>query len=188
MVKDKKDLSNFAYPGRNLGVIEEYMPGPGTYIEERGYIRSLVAGQIQKGRDRIVRVEPEKKPQYPSIDDEVMGVVVGLAGIFGILRIEMINNKIFRNALTGILYPTGRFLRNERQFMLGDIVYARVESIRNRTIHLDISDGKFGVIKAWCNRCGGVLVRDPNRRAVLICRACRGEERRKISNDYGRLV
>lgn len=184
----RNSLNNFAYPGRKLGVIEEYIPGPGTYSGEEGDIRSLMAGRIHKGRDRTVRVIPEKEPTYPSIGDEVMGVVIGLSGIFGILRIEVINDKIFKNLLTGVLYPSGRRFKNERQFRLGDIVYARVESLKNRTIHLNISDRKFGVIKAWCNRCGGLLVRDPDRKSVLLCRTCGREERRKVSNRYGRII
>jgi len=185
--REGKGLGEFAYPGRSLGVIEEYIPGPGTYSEE-GYIRSLVTGWIRKERDRTVKVIPEKEPGYPSLGDEVMGVVIGLSGIFGIVRIEVVNGKIFEHLLTGILYPSGRVLKSERQFYLGDIIYARVDSLKNRAIHLNISGRKYGVVKAWCNQCGGVLVKHPSKRSVLLCRQCRREERRKISSEYGRII
>jgi exosome complex component CSL4 len=45
MNEEKRKSGQFLVPGERLGVIEEFSPGPGTYVEQ-GVVYSTVAGRV----------------------------------------------------------------------------------------------------------------------------------------------
>ncbi len=179
----------FAYPGKEVSVIEEFIPSYGTYAEDEGFIRAKRVGQVRRDLERrTVEVEPHKEVEVPGINDEVMGVVAGLTGIFGSVRIEVLNDKVLRNPWRGVLYPTLR-RTEKRQFLRGDVVLAYVESTKNRTFHLFMKGSRYGVVKARCFRCGSEMkVKRRESKTVLKCPACWEEDGRKVSSLYGRML
>jgi len=65
----------------------------------------------------------------------------------------------------------------------GDIVRAKVISVKNRIRHLSLAGRRFGVIYAFCTACGSLLKAREDKK--LICENCGSLERRKLASDYG---
>ena len=179
----------FAYPGKEISVVEEFIPSKGTYAGEEGYIRAKRIGWVRRDLDRrTVEVEPKREVDVPGVNDEVVGVVTGLSGIFGAVRIEVVNERVLRNPWKGVLYPTLRQKR-KRQYLPGDVVLAYVESTKNRTFHLFMKGRRYGVVKAGCSKCGSEMgVKRRGAKTILKCKACWEEEERKVSSLYGRII
>jgi len=64
-----------------------------------------------------------------------------------------------------------------------DIVRAKVINMKNRVTQLSIQEPEYGVIFAFCSKCGAPL---ELKRTRLVCPNCGRMERRKLSNLYGR--
>lgn len=185
--EEMKETSESVYPGKQIAVIEEFLPGSGTYVSDNGFVRSVETGVVTKNlKSRKVSVAPRKRVDLPRIGDEVMGVVISLSGVFGNVTIESVNGVPYKGA-KGVLYPTRRVRKNERQFDPGDFIVGVIESDINRTYHVSIRDGRHGVILGACQQCGAKLGRKRGPRPVLRCGRCGEERMAKISGLYGRL-
>ncbi|MFQ5950731.1 MAG: exosome complex RNA-binding protein Csl4 [Candidatus Geothermarchaeales archaeon] len=183
-----KETSESVYPGKQIAVIEEFLPGPGTYTSDDGFVRSVETGVATKDlKNRKVSVATRKRVGLPRIGDEVMGVVISLSGVWGNITIESINGVPWKSA-KGVLYPTRRVRKNERQFDPGDFIVGVIDSDINRTYHVSIRDGRHGVILGLCQQCGATLRRKRGPRPVLRCGRCGEERMAKISGLYGRLT
>ncbi|RLG61188.1 hypothetical protein DRN86_00530 [Candidatus Geothermarchaeota archaeon] len=176
-----------AYPGLKLGVIEEFMPGRGVYMEN-GNLRAKFPGLIRRDlKKRIIEVLSFKEVFNVRIGDEVVGGITELVGVYGMVRIELINGKILKETITGVVYPTRHLKEWERQYKPGDVIYAVVKSLKNRAIHLSIRGRKYGVISAKCSKCGSMLRLTRAKKRALTCPDCGNEEVRKVSDLYGGL-
>lgn len=180
--------SNVAYPGKIVGVIEEFFPGDGVYIRD-GYLVSEHFGVVKRDMlSRTLSVKPLRTLVLVKVGDEVAGRIVELSGVYGVTKIEVVNGILLDRVFTGVIYPTRRLSENERQYKPGDMILAAVESEKNNIIHLSIKAPRYGVILARCGNCGGQLhpmVR--GREGVLTCRVCGNREKRKISDLYGQV-
>ncbi|OYT46136.1 hypothetical protein B6U84_01030 [Candidatus Bathyarchaeota archaeon ex4484_40] len=69
----------FVTPGEKLGVIEEFIPDFGTYVNE-GSVRSKVVGSLLLDlTNRKVSVYPlTRRPSIPRVGSLVIGTVVGV--------------------------------------------------------------------------------------------------------------
>jgi exosome complex component CSL4 len=65
----------------------------------------------------------------------------------------------------------------------GDIIKAKVINVENRMLQLSIVSPEYGVVYAYCSRCGTILELQGNR---LNCTKCDRGERRKIARTYGK--
>ena len=76
-------------PGEPLGVIEEFVPGHGTY-EENGNIYSTIAGTVVVDKDELeISVKQQTRPMYaPQVGDIVLYWQIDLS----ILLINLIIN------------------------------------------------------------------------------------------------
>ncbi len=176
----------FVSPGQKLGVIEEFIPGIGTYVEA-GNIYSLMIGQLllDKNRRELHIHSVARQPLIPRVDDTVIGEVISTQEKILTLRILQIGDKQLSDSFNGIMHISdvsqGYVKTMSDAFKVGDIVRAKVISTQNRETHLSTRDEKLGVIQAICVNCGGPLVRQRNN---LRCTRCNRIDKRKISDDY----
>ena len=184
----QREYDEFAYPGKKLGVIEEFVPGSGVYCQN-GEIRAKFVGVARKNViEKTVRVDRVRRKLLIQIGDEVIGRVTELAGVYGVAKIEFVNGKITNKFISAVIYPTRHLKENEKQYKVGDVILAKVESLKNRILHLSIKERRYGVIMARCSTCGNVLALVKNgENGILICKRCKNEERRKVSDLYGNL-
>ena len=178
----------FVVPGAKLGVVEEFMPGPGTY-ERDGTIYSELTGYTVRDKiNKTVSVDPTvKRPLVPMEGDTVIGTVATAQGKMATLNLFKIGDRIASNPFTALLHISTSSPRYERVMVevcrAADVVRARVVNIKNRVPQLTTIGRGLGVIKASCSRCGDPLIL---KGSVLQCQTCMNVERRKLADDYGK--
>ena len=64
----------------------------------------------------------------------------------------------------------------------GDIVKGKLVNTKNRLNQSSLRGQEYGVIYAFCSRCGGLLEKKEGK---LICEDCGRMERRKTAKTYG---
>ena len=180
-------MEEIGYPGKKLGVIEEYFPSKGTYSDESGIIRSIFLGKVLKdSKTRKVEVYPYRKLKIINIGDVVMGRLISVSGVFGYVRIESINFKPLDREFNGIVYPPRVSMRVDNVYREGDYILAKVISKVNRTVHLSIQGDEYGVVYAQCSYCGRKLKQVGKNK--LRCTKCSNIEIRKLSKFYGKVI
>lgn len=188
MGKSKRKSGQFAAPGDRLGVIEEFMPGSGTYVEE-GTIHSKTVGYtLLDMENRKVSVYPlSQAVNVPKVGSTVIGQVSDTKSKTSIMRIFQIGKKTLSGVFSGILYISDASASYVDSMFdvckTGDIVKAKVVSKANRTFHLSTAESDLGVIYAFCSQCGHMLSLKAQK---MQCPRCGRIEKRKISSDYGK--
>ena len=178
----------FVVPGDRLGVIEEFTPGSGTYVEE-GIIRSEVTGcTLLDVLNKQVSVYPlVQTASIPQVGSIVTGLVLDVRNKQAVLRIFQIGEKMLSGFFTSMLHISGvsqGYVDNMYNVCkTGDIMKAKVISTKNRTFFLSTAEKDLGVVYAHCSRCGDIL--QPANRGMR-CSKCGNFERRKLSPDYGK--
>lgn len=176
-------------PSDKLAVIEEYIPGEGTYADEHGYIRAARIGYLvaNKNFKVITVIHPQRKPFIPKQGMIVLGVVTSVKE--DLVFIDIIADKDgnpFPGKFTGVIHlsqASKTFIKTiEEAFKLSDIVLAKVLTDKIPPYQLTTKPPELGVIAATCSLCGTILVgRDEN---TLICPQCGNMEKRKIALNY----
>lgn len=177
-----------SYPGKNIGVIEEFeSKNVGTYINGKGIIRSKYLGYIFKDlATRQIDVKPFRKPILINIGDKVIGGIINISGVYGYVKIEVINGKPLDRVFSGVIYPHTHVRMIDDVYRVGDYIIAKVESKVNRTIHLSMRGEENGVILAKCSYCGDKLKKIGKN--ALRCIRCGNVELRKLSRHYGKVI
>ena len=174
-------------PGEKLAVVEEFYPGPWT-LEEDGNIYSTVTGLATiDPKGRAILVKPlTRTPLVVEEGDVIVGKVIGVQDRMAIVSIIEIMGMRLSNPFTGALNIAESSTRYERSMMdvcrIGDFVKAKVINSKNRLPILSTIGREFGVVKAFCSKCGREL---ELRSGSLHCPSCGNRESRKISSDYG---
>ena len=177
----------FVVPGEDLCVAEEFSPGPGTY-ESGGVVYShLIGDRIADLKERKVKVVAKARtPVMPTDGSTVIGEVANGHDKSAIISILKVDSKVLGRPFTGILHISSSSPRYERSMgdvcKTGDLVRAKVFNDKNRIPELTTAGRGLGVIRAYCSRCGDLLVLT-NRR--LQCRECGNVEHRRLTDDYG---
>ena len=180
----------FVVPGDRIGVIEEFLPGPGTYVRD-GEIRAANVGflLLNMNARRVSVFRPTKLKGaacVPRPGHVVVGEVSETQQTYSLARIWMVSSRHLSGFFTGLLHISNVGLRVRNMFNVarpGDILRARVLSVKNRVCHLSLADRRLGVIYAFCSNCGELL--KARRDKKLICEACGSLELRKLASDYG---
>jgi len=181
----------FVIPGEKLGVIEEFIPNFGTYVDE-GTVHSKVVGSLLIDlTTRKVSVYPlTHRVAVPRVGNTVIGTVVGVQDALAFIRIIKIGAKFISGFFTGLLHISEvSFKFTESMFdvcRLGDIVRAKVISNKNRAYHLSTKGLNLGVIYAFCSKCGDLL--SLTKQKKLRCLECGNIEKRKVASDYGKFI
>jgi len=178
----------FVVPGDRLGVIEEFIAGIGTYVEN-GKIFSMATGYaILDKKNKVASVELRThQPSVPGIGDVILGQVTQVQEKTASIRILKIGNEANASSFSGAIHISNvslNYVRSmHRAFKPGDYVRAQVVSTKNRTFHLSTEDEQLGAVQAFCSHCGRVLELSDR---GLTCHSCGSREERKIAADYGK--
>ena len=188
MSKTQSELVQPVLPGDKLGVIEQYLPGAGTY-EKEGTIYAHFTGnaRIDLKNKRVTVVPTTRVPPLPKEGTTVIASVIHATEKMATVNIWKINEKAILNPFTAMLHISSSSPRYERNMSdvckAGDVLRARVIEI-NRIPQLTTAGRGLGVIEAFCSKCGALL-EFKNRR--LQCASCGNLERRRLAEDYGNL-
>ncbi len=188
MSLSKQKSGQFVVPGDRLGVIEEFMPGPGTY-EQNGTIYSFATGRaLVDVLNKQVSVFPQTRfLAFPKVGSIVIGQVRDVQSRIAVVRIFQVDTRPLSGFFTGILHVSDVSLRYVESMYdackPGDIIRTKVVSDKNRTFHLSTKEPNLGVIYAFCSRCGNFLT---FRRVQMRCSKCGKIEKRKVAQDYGK--
>jgi len=177
-------------PGDKLGVVEEFLPGVGTYVED-GTIYSNFTGtaKIDIRNKRVVVIPNTRMPELPKEGATVLATVTHAQEKMATMSIWKIDGKTLQNPFTAILHISSSSPRYERNMSdvckAGDIIRARVIDMTGRIPHLTTAGRGLGVVKGFCSKCGAML-EFVNKR--LQCSSCGNLERRRLAEDYGRFA
>jgi len=183
-----KKSGQIVVPGDKLGVIEEFEPGPGTYVEE-STIYSLATGRaLMDLLNKKVSVYPGTQISgVPKVGSIVVGQVSEIQNKQATVRIFQVGNRIVSGFFSGLLHISDvspRYVESMYDVCkAGDIIRAEVISDKNRVFHLSTNDKDLGVVYAFCSRCGHVLSLG---RMRMRCTECDNIEHRKTAQDYGK--
>ncbi len=175
-------------PGERLGVIEEFSPGQGTYVEE-GKIYAKVSGRtLLDMQNKTVSVYPTVHgAKVPKVGSVLTGQVSNLQNKAAAIRIFKIGNEQLSGVFSGLLYISDISMSYVESIhdacKPGDIIRAEVISEKNRLLHLSTSDKNLGVLYAFCSRCGNML---QQKRYKMQCPSCGNVEKRRVALDYGK--
>jgi exosome complex component CSL4 len=183
----KRQSGQFVAPGEPLGVIEEFMPGQGTYVE-KGKIYAKISGRtLLDLQNKTVSVYPlVRGVKVPRVGSVITGQISSLQSKTANIRIFKIGKDNLSGIFSGLLYisdVSSSYIDSINDACKpGDIVRAKVISETNRVYHLSTVGKNFGVIYSFCSRCGHMLQR---KRYRMICPKCGKLEKRHIAVDYG---
>jgi exosome complex component CSL4 len=190
MKENERKSGLFVVPGDQLGVIEEFTSGSGTYIDD-GTIHAQVTGcTLLDMLNKQVSVYPVvPAATVPQVGDVVTGLVLDVKKQNAVLRIFKVGDKMLSGSFTGMLHISGvshSYVDNMFNVCKGgDIMTAKVISTKNRSFFLSTAEKDLGVVYALCSMCGNLL-NTSNR--GLTCPSCGHSEMRKISPEYGKEI
>jgi len=177
-------------PGEEICVIEEFLPGVGTFDRD-GIVRAALIGVTQVDMvSRVVFVKPfVKPPRMPEKGDIVYGIVQVVKDEFAIVKIagDYYGHR-YPTSFTGLLHisqATDRYVKNLYEVVrVGDVLKAKVLS-NYPPYNLTIKEHRLGIVLAFCGKCGERMIKAGN--DTLKCGRCGNTERRKVSSEYGQL-
>lgn len=183
----RQKSGQFVVPGERLGVIEEFTPNSGTYVQD-GVIYSKVTGRtlLDLPNKRVSVHSVTREVRVPRVGSIVLGQVSSVQSQNAFVRVFKIGDKRLSGFFTGVLHISDvRFRYVDSMFAVckpGDIIRTKVISEKNRRHHLSTVDKNLGVVYAFCSRCGHML---ELRQRYMFCPRCKKVEKRKIASDYG---
>lgn len=175
-------------PGDRLGVIEEFIPDAGTYVQD-GVIYSKIVGHalIDLMQKKVSVFPVGKGTKVPKIGSIVIGQVSNVQIQTASMRFSQVDKKQIAGFFSGVLHVSDVQMRFvDSMFDVckpGDIMRAKIISEKNRTYHLSTQDKELGVVYGFCSNCGQGL---EQRRQGMHCPRCGRIESRKTSIDYGK--
>jgi len=187
MSEEPKMESCFVLPGDKVGSAEEFMPGHDTYVKG-GYIYASTTGVVEINQEhRYASVVPKANaPAKLQKGDIVVGEVIDMKESLIILSLAFKKGYEHRplsdeEGTIHISNVKNSYVKDLRSmFGIRDIVKAKI--LDEKQLRLFTGEDDLGVIKAYCSRCLGTLVKKEN---TLQCSACGHTESRKVSTSYG---
>ena len=185
----KKELRNKeVFPGDKLAVIEEFNDGKGTY-EQNGDIRSSAIGKTNIDEHRRSLLVKKDTPEIivPEKEMVIVAEVGSVARKDARVDIFMMNGKHVHPTYSGVIHISDvsrDYVKNiDVAVRSGDTVKGRLVNVKNRLNQISLAGSEYGVIYAYCSRCGGVLEMKQGR---LECPDCGRVERRQTAKTYGK--
>lgn len=179
--------SRVALPGDKLATIEEFAPGEGSAISGESVISTVVGYANQDMANRVINVEQGKRTieNLPRPGDYVVGTVQSAQPSMAQVLIEGVNDQPSNKEFTAMLSMRDeRRRRNSSPIKAGDVVRARVLSLKNAIIHLTVDAPNCGVLYTVCSICGNDVVAISRDR--VKCRECGWVDERLLADDFVR--
>ena len=191
-MKEKEKGKTFqpVTPGDKLGVIEEYTPGTGTYVNN-GVIYAQKVGYAMVSREnkRIEVMPKTRTPVFPTRGQKVLGRIQHVEDKFAMVKVFKVNGFELKTPFTAVIHVSfiSKFFTKTvyDAFKPGDLVYAQIIGDKNQPFQLTTAAKDLGVLEAYCSNCGRLMVLDKKQ---LRCPRCGNMEKRKISEFYGKEV
>ncbi len=183
------DNGTFLLPGDNICVVEEALPGEGTY-EADGNVLATVTGTVfLDKRKRTVSIFPRvRKPLVPKKGDIVIGQAENVNKHMCAVAVKYINGQSVSPTYSAIMHisqTTRAYLDSMFDAIKeGDIIRGKVVDAHTIPLQFTTTYNEYGVIYALCSKCGEKL--RYLRRGTLKCDNCENIEPRKVAEDYGR--
>lgn len=177
----------FVFPGEKLAIIEEFIAGSGAYQRD-GVVRSAELGRARFDLDKR-EVEISKRTKeliLPREGVDVVGEVGAVQRRTANVDVFIIDGREIATPYTGVIHISSvsrGYVKNMGLAVRsGDIVKSRIINAKNRIPQLTIEGADYGVVYAFCSRCGAML---EYRKTRLHCPRCGRVERRKVAKTYG---
>ncbi len=170
-------------PGEVVGVIEQYLPGGGTFVVD-GRIVSCLLGRLDVQNHKAY-VSPFKKTDLPlNPGSLVIGKVWESERSQSSVKIFFLWGPSRSRLKSSILAIMPKRVPENRGALPGDIVMAKVVLNTGSDLFISLAGStKLGVIRAECTECHKKLNKVGY---ALICPACQKVYLdRKISDLYG---
>jgi exosome complex component CSL4 len=175
-------------PGDKLSVIEVLQEGQGAY-QFGGDVRSAELGDARFDLKRRMVEVKKKTPKLnlPLEGIDVMAEVVCVMMRDARVDIFIIDGKAISKPYTGEIHISGVERQYGKDMAMamrnGDIIRAKIINTKNKMVQLSVQGPEYGVIYAYCTRCGTLLELQSGR---LQCSKCDRSERRKFASTYGK--
>jgi exosome complex component CSL4 len=186
----QEEGSKTVFPGEEVAISEEYIPGEGTY-EAGGRIYAALVGELELDRsDMVARVRGYNPPLELKPVDIVIGNVEEVKSSMVIVNVAAVEGK--DRAITGETEGTIHISKVSegytrdigREFHSSDIIRARVLQVKP-SLQLATNARDLGVVKSHCSRCRSPL---EVKGRELYCNHCERSEPRKISTEYDNVL
>jgi exosome complex component CSL4 len=171
-----------------LGVIEQFLPGQNTYVEEPNIYSTQFGMAHLDTRALKVKVFPKRKAQIvPTIGDVGVGEIVHTSNQMTSIALTSINETPCVPSYTCLMHIS-RISRKYLDSMddavrRGDIIRVKIIDAKTLPLQAESTGVNFGVVYAECSECGGKLKKIGT--DTLKCTSCESTENRKISIHYG---
>ncbi|MHA1713299.1 MAG: exosome complex RNA-binding protein Csl4 [Candidatus Ranarchaeia archaeon] len=175
-------------PGETLGVIEEFIPGVGTF-EDNGNIYASVAGTVLINRKKCeISVNQRKRPMYaPHVGAIVEGLVTHVKAKVVLVDIHRSEEKEFPVPVIGMIHISNLSNRYtdkiDHAIAEDDYIKARVIRSECEPIQLTMAEPGLGVLYSLCRWCGGKLVQSHR---DLVCTRCKRHDTRRTARDFNK--
>lgn len=181
--------SEIVFPGDELGVAEQFMPGPGTYEEDGKVYAAWLGEATLDPKEFTAKVTPRTTtPATFEEGDLVIGRVVSLRKSFASVEIKAKAADPDREPISearGTLHISkiskDYIDQIEDAFRIGDIIRGRVIEVEP-AVQLLTKDDELGVLLARCPKCRTVM---ETKGHGLVCPDCDWKSRGKLAADYG---
>lgn len=177
------------FPGDELAVAEEFVPGPGTY-EEHGKVYAAWLGEaVLDTADFTASVKPvTKTPVVLHDGDEVVGVIDDTRSSMAIVDVRARVDQPFReiagdtNGTLHISKVSEDYVSSmDEAFKRGDLIRAKVVGT-DPSLQLTTREPHLGIVKSRCPRCATVMALKGK---ALVCPECEWKDLGKVSDLYG---
>jgi exosome complex component CSL4 len=181
------------FPGDELAIAEEFVPGPGTY-EQDGKVYAAWLGLPELNTtDFTASVKPVvKTPVVLREGDEVIGVIHDTRSSMAIVDVVARADQPLReiagdtNGTLHISKVSDDYVSSmDDAFKRGDLIRAKVTGT-DPSLQLTTKEPQLGIMKSRCPRCAtAMVVRGEPPTQGLVCPECEWKDLGKISNLYG---
>lgn len=181
--------AKLVFPGEELAVAEEFVPGPGTYEEDGKVFAAWLGVAVLDTSDFMARVEPvTKTPVTLREGDEVIGAVWDTRSSMAIVEVHARADQPYRaiagdtNGTLHISKVSDDYVSSmDDAFKRGDLLRAKVVGT-DPSLQLTTKEPHLGIVKSRCPRCATVM---EARGQGLVCPECEWKDLGKISTLYG---
>lgn len=177
------------FPGDELAIAEEFVPGPGTYEEDGKVYAAWLGEAVLDTQDFTARVEPRTKtPVTLKEGDEVLGVIHDTRSSMAIVDVWARADQPYRqiagdtNGTLHISKVSEDYVSSmDDAFKRGDLIRAKVVGT-DPSLQLTTREKHLGILRSRCPRCATDMV---VRGDALVCPECEWKDLGKFSSDYG---
>lgn len=181
--------AKLVFPGEELAVAEEFVPGPGTYEEDGKVYAAWLGLPVLDTTDFTASVKPvTKTPVTLREGDEVVGVVEDTRSSMAIVSVHARADQPLRqiagdtNGTLHISKVSEDYVSSmDDAFKRGDIIRAKVVST-DPSLQISTKEPHLGIVKSRCPRCSTDMeAKGPG----LVCPECEWKDMGKVSNLFG---